>query len=78
MRLSDVETDVETGYGGKEIKTLNALGPRDYILSLVNRKNSMESWVWDRQSIAWKGQRWQTRAARCEQRPCDRGQHGKL
>ena len=53
MRLSDVETDVETGYGGKEIKTLSALGPRDYILSLVNRKNSMESWVWEGQSIAW-------------------------
>jgi hypothetical protein len=52
-RLSEVETDVETGYGGKEIKTLSALGPRDYILSLVNRKNSMESWVWEGQSIAW-------------------------
>ena len=38
MRLSDLETDVETGYGGKEIKTLSALGPRDYILSLVSRK----------------------------------------
>ena len=53
MRLSEVETDVETGYGGKEIKKLSALGPRDYILSLVNRKNSMESWVWEGQSIEW-------------------------
>ncbi len=42
MRLSDVETDVETGYGGKEIKILSVLGPRDHILSLVNRKNCME------------------------------------
>ncbi len=53
MRLSNVETDVETFYGGKEIKTLSALGPRDQILSFVNRKNRMEWWVWEGQSIAW-------------------------
>ena len=50
MRLSDVKTDVETSFGGKEIKRLGVL-ESIYILSLVNINNSMGWWVREGHSL---------------------------